>query len=204
MSRLGLILVLSILAPSANQERARASSGDMHRCNKQGNLVRHRDTCALGVETSIPKDSEESERAVNSLTPESKTRVSAVKKKRRIKRKAPGKRRIILKPRLGGQGGLGEIDKSAVSRVIRMRSTTVKSCYEKALRTNSTLAGKLALKFVITMSGRIGSVSVRTNTLDSSVAGCVTNNLKNWRFPQPKKGTVSFNYSWVFASEPER
>jgi len=119
---------------------------------------------------------------------------------RKVDRVVKKKRVIRLTPRMGGQGGLGEIDKSAVSRVIRMRSSAVKSCYEKALRTNPSLKGKLALKFVITTSGRVGSVSVKANALGGAVSSCVTSKLKNWRFPQPKKGTVSFNYTWVFAN----
>jgi hypothetical protein len=53
---------------------------------------------------------------------------------------------------------------------------------------------------VITTSGRVGSVKVKNNALGSKVASCVTGKLKNWRFPQPKKGTVSFNYTWVFSN----
>ena len=200
MSRLWLILVLSVLASSATYEGTRAAGGDLQRCDKQGDVDPYRGTCSFGGERSTPKDSEKPERAANSLTPESKTRVSAVKKKKRIKRKEPRKRVIRVTPRMGGQGGLGEIDKSGVSRVMRMRSSTVKSCYVKALRTNSRLEGKLALKFVITMSGRVGSVSIKSNSLHSSVAKCVSTNLKNWRFPKPKKGTVSFNYSWIFSN----
>ena len=109
-----------------------------------------------------------------------------------------GNRSIRVTHRLGEQGGAGEIDKRAVSRVLRMRTSAVRSCYERALRKNRRLKGKLALRFVITPSGRVGSVNVKNNALGSGVTRCVIGKVKSWRFPQPKKGTVSFNTEWTF------
>lgn len=99
-----------------------------------------------------------------------------------------------------GQGGLGEIDAREVSKRIRRRSSAVKACYERALRASPNLKGKLALRFKITGSGRVDpSVRIKSNQTNSAVANCIIGKLRSWRFPKPKKGTVSFNYTWVFS-----
>jgi outer membrane biosynthesis protein TonB len=101
---------------------------------------------------------------------------------------------------VSGKGGMGDIDAGEVTKRIRRRSSAVKACYERALRANPKLKGKLAIRFTITNSGRVGAnVKVRTNQTNSAVSSCIISKLKNWRFPQPKKGTVSFNYTWVFS-----
>ncbi|MDP6929204.1 MAG: AgmX/PglI C-terminal domain-containing protein, partial [Planctomycetota bacterium] len=100
----------------------------------------------------------------------------------------------------GGQGGSGQIDKSAVSRVLRRRAGAVRKCYEKALKRNSSLKGKLSVKFKIGTAGRITKVKIKKNgTGDAGVANCVKAKMRSWKFKAPEGGAVTFSTSWVLS-----
>lgn len=98
----------------------------------------------------------------------------------------------------GGSGG--NIDKKAVSRVLRRRSGAVKRCYEKALKRNEGVNGKLVVKFQIGSAGRITRIKVVKNgTGDSGVASCITSAMKGWRFPIPEGGPVTFSFPFILS-----
>ena len=101
---------------------------------------------------------------------------------------------------LGGKGGSGQIDKSAVSKVLRRRSGAVKRCYNKALKRNENAGGKIVVKFRIGPAGRITKIKVKKNgTGDAGVASCITNAMKGWRFPAPEGGSVSFSFPFILS-----
>jgi len=98
----------------------------------------------------------------------------------------------------GGSGG--KIEKKAVSRVLRRRSGAVKRCYEKALKRNEGVNGKLVVKFQIGSAGRITRIKVVKNgTGDSGVASCITSAMKGWRFPIPEGGPVTFSFPFILS-----
>jgi outer membrane biosynthesis protein TonB len=95
-------------------------------------------------------------------------------------------------------GGAGKIEKSAVERVLRKRTSSVRKCYEEALKRNPTLSGKLSVKFQIGTGGRITRVKFKKNgTGDAGVANCVKAKMKRWKFKAPEGGSVIFSTSWV-------
>ncbi len=101
---------------------------------------------------------------------------------------------------LGGAGGSGQIDKKGVSRVLRRRSGAVKRCYEKALKRNENVNGKLTVKFQIGTAGRITRIKVTKNgTGDAGVASCITSAMKGWRFPIPEGGPVTFSFPFILS-----
>jgi outer membrane biosynthesis protein TonB len=98
---------------------------------------------------------------------------------------------------------VGTIDKEAVRRVIRSILSQIKSCYERQLRSNSNLEGKVIITFEIEEQGRVRIAKTKTSTLgDSNVESCVAMRIKEQRFPEPPPGTVAVvDYPFVFGAQ---
>ncbi|MCA9701296.1 MAG: AgmX/PglI C-terminal domain-containing protein, partial [Myxococcales bacterium] len=74
-------------------------------------------------------------------------------------------------------------DKKAVSATIRQRMPGLQACYEKALRSNGSLKGKMGFAIVINTSGRVTKVDIEEDTVnDPSVRSCTVAKIKGWRF----------------------
>jgi len=126
----------------------------------------------------------------------------ATKKVKTSSKEAGGEVKIRGRARVGSLGGGrgGQIDKKAVSRVLRRRSGAVKRCYEKALKRNENVNGKLVVKFQIGSAGRITRIKVVKNgTGDSGVANCIKSSMKGWRFPIPEGGPVTFSFPFILS-----
>jgi TonB family protein len=96
---------------------------------------------------------------------------------------------------------VGSIDKEAVRRVVKAGLREVKACYERGLRANSRLEGKVIVSWEIVEKGHVGSASVKSSTLNNKeVESCIVARLKSWQFPEPPAGTsaaVSYPFSFV-------
>ena len=103
----------------------------------------------------------------------------------------------------GDIGGTGDFDSSIVVRTIKTRIRAIKACYEKQLRRNPTLTGKVTVQFTIQPRGNVTGIKVTTNTTnDSQLAQCVTATVGRFRFnPGPEGGSVTFAYPFVFAPQ---
>lgn len=90
-----------------------------------------------------------------------------------------------------------------VSRIVRANVNQFQYCYEKAMTKNPTLAGKVAVKFVIDPSGAVSSASAAdTNIADADMVSCVVGTVKKMSFPQPDGGSpVVVTYPFNFSSE---
>lgn len=115
-------------------------------------------------------------------------------------------RRITGRTNLGSGGdigGSGDFDSALVVREIQKRLGQIKSCYERELRRNPTLAGKVSVEFTIQESGSVsGARAVENSTGDAAVASCVVGVISRFRFnPGPEGGSVNFRYPFVF--EPQ-
>ena len=100
----------------------------------------------------------------------------------------------------GDIGGSGDFDASQVVKQIKKRLRGIQSCYERELRNNPSLAGKVTVKFTIVERGTVSKASATTNTTGSpKVGACVVNVVKRFRFnPGPEGGSVSYSYPFVF------
>ncbi|MCB9734514.1 MAG: AgmX/PglI C-terminal domain-containing protein [Deltaproteobacteria bacterium] len=97
-----------------------------------------------------------------------------------------------------GQTGTGQIDKSAVARVFSRRKGAIKYCYEKALKGNPNLRGKVTIRFTIGSAGRITDISASGNTTgNSEIASCIIDKVRGWRFDPPSGGSVTFSYPFL-------
>jgi hypothetical protein len=78
---------------------------------------------------------------------------------------------------------IGDVDKKSVSATIRRRMPGLEACYEKALRSNAGLKGKMTYTITINPSGRVTDVKIEEDTVgDSSVRSCTEAKIKGWRF----------------------
>jgi hypothetical protein len=89
------------------------------------------------------------------------------------------------------QKPLGSIDPGVVNRFINARFGQVKACYERRLKTDSSLEGKLDLNISISPTGRVTSVTVNRDTVkDSKMRSCIRRTIRKWDFPKPIGGGV--------------
>lgn len=99
---------------------------------------------------------------------------------------------------LGEEGGLGSINHQAVAGVFARRKGAIKACYEKELRRNPDLKGRITLRFTIGTSGRITNISVSQNTTgDDAIASCIIDRVQSWKFDPPSGGAVTFTYPFI-------
>jgi len=95
----------------------------------------------------------------------------------------------------------GDLDSGAIARVVRSRMRMVKNCYERELKRNPGLGGKIEVEFTIGEDGRIEEALVIDNAMGSdAVADCILGRLKRWRFPKPDGGSVTVSYPFIFTS----
>ena len=77
------------------------------------------------------------------------------------------------------------------NREQKRSAAIVKRCFEKLLRANPSLSGKLRIAITIQEDGRVGSVNIEKNTTGSDELGkCVEKGLLRLRFPKPEAGEV--------------
>jgi TonB family protein len=95
----------------------------------------------------------------------------------------------------------GSLDSAAIARVVRGRMRSIQDCYEKELKRDPNLAGKIVIEFTIGESGRVDEASVVSNAMGSSAVGdCIVGRIRRWRFPTPDGGSVTVNYPFIFTS----
>ena len=76
------------------------------------------------------------------------------------------------------------IDPRLIERQLRTRLPAFKACYERGLRRNATLRGRLVLHFTVAPVGLVTAVSVDRDTLaDPETVSCVKILLSKSRFP---------------------
>ncbi|MHB8879046.1 MAG: AgmX/PglI C-terminal domain-containing protein [Myxococcaceae bacterium] len=98
-------------------------------------------------------------------------------------------------------GVSGSIDREAVAKTVNSHLQEVRACYERALLKEPGLAGKVVLEWTISTAGKVVTAKTKTSTLrNSSVEGCILQNLKGWIFPPAKGGVVIVSYPFLFNS----
>ena len=80
----------------------------------------------------------------------------------------------------------GSLDPGAIAKVVQSRMRMVQDCYERELKRNPGLAGKVEIEFTIGEDGRVEQARVSNNTLSSDAVGaCIVGRIRAWRFPKP-------------------
>lgn len=95
-------------------------------------------------------------------------------------------------------GGEGALDSKLVAQEVNRRIGVLKGCYERALRRDPTLSGKIIIQFTISGSGKVSSAKATTNELTPEVGSCITSAFMGFRFPPPEGGSLTFEYPFMF------
>ncbi len=90
------------------------------------------------------------------------------------------------------------VDRDAVARFVRSRIAGIKACYEKELKRNPSLAGKIVVRFVIATSGRVASVEIEENGLNPGVGACIRTIVRGWSLPFKPEEEVPVSYPFLF------
>ena len=94
-----------------------------------------------------------------------------------------------------------DVDRAALSRYIRDRLGAIRGCYERELKRNPSLKGKVVVRFNITPAGRAGDIRIEENTLGSGeVAQCIQGLMRSWIFPFKPPDEVPVQYPFLFTS----
>lgn len=99
---------------------------------------------------------------------------------------------------------LGSIPKELVASTLRTALPAIRSCYEKSLTTQPTLAGRVMTSFRIAADGRVDEAKEAPGEgppfPDPKVTECILKEIRTLRFPKPNGGgVVKVKYPFVFA-----
>ncbi|RLB46957.1 MAG: hypothetical protein DRJ42_26495 [Deltaproteobacteria bacterium] len=100
-------------------------------------------------------------------------------------------------------GGRGIFDEAQVVRMIRVRQSALRRCYETSLGRNPSLSGRVVVKFTIQERGTVSEASAVENTTgDPALGACVVGVIRRlrWRVG-PEGGSVQFAYPFIFAPQ---
>jgi hypothetical protein len=92
----------------------------------------------------------------------------------------------------GPRGTVGVLEADQISPVVRAGMGSLQRCYERALRTNPTLQGKLTLSLRVGADGRVAKAQLTASELPPEAQRCVTDEARKWQFPRPEGGAVVF------------
>ncbi len=95
---------------------------------------------------------------------------------------------------VGGGGCAGECKGTAgatLQSALAAKAGAARGCYERGLRQNATLQGKLVISVRVGPGGQVCSAGVASNALgDPGVASCVVGLFRSASFPAPEGGCV--------------
>lgn len=98
----------------------------------------------------------------------------------------------------------GSLSREEIQRVFRVNMSSIRFCYERQVKTQPGLAGRVTVRLVISPSGAVSSANVVSSTIGSSaVEQCVERAVTRLQFPQPEGGSVTVTYPLTFASMGE-
>lgn len=96
-------------------------------------------------------------------------------------------------------GGADAIDVARVESLVRGQLGGITSCYERALRNNPTLSGRVDARFTLSDSGRASVVEARGLSEAPEVGSCIAGAIRRLAFPPPAGGTGAFTFPFTFA-----
>jgi hypothetical protein len=91
-------------------------------------------------------------------------------------------------------------DVAGVNRTLRNGYGAMKACYDRGLKHDQTLRGKLAVRITVSGAGMVTAVKAREATIpDRDVVDCMTASIRAWRFPPAGSGKVAaVEATWLF------
>jgi hypothetical protein len=97
--------------------------------------------------------------------------------------------------------GAGELSEAEIEKALAKYLSRFQFCYEKALLSDSSLAGNIRLQWEINTSGHVASAKVLNSQMkNAGLHSCITGVLKEIPFPKPKGGSVVAKKTFSFKS----
>jgi Ca-activated chloride channel family protein len=95
----------------------------------------------------------------------------------------------------------GRLPPEVVQRIVRQNFGRFRLCYENAARSNPSLRGRVAVRFIVDRTGAVAtSTDVGSDLPDASAVACIARGFSNLSFPEPDGGgTVTVVYPLLFA-----
>jgi hypothetical protein len=96
----------------------------------------------------------------------------------------------------------GHLPPEVIQRIVRQNDGRYPFCYEKGLRGNPNLAGRVTVKFVVDRQGAVAVASDGGSDIpDQEVRRCVIAAFSALSFPAPESGMLTVSYPLVFSPE---
>jgi hypothetical protein len=93
----------------------------------------------------------------------------------------------------------GYLSAEQINRVVRANQAAIRYCYEVEVQRQPNLRGRVSINWRINLAGAVTSARVASSSLNNaSVEGCMTRQIRRWRFPQPDGGEVVVTYPFIF------
>lgn len=93
-------------------------------------------------------------------------------------------------------------DPEEVMKVVNSHASAIEYCYQRALRRDPSLKGKVSVRFTIQPSGSVSKVEIIESTFgDASIDRCISTKIKSWRDfgpIDPGKGEAIFRQDYIF------
>lgn len=93
-----------------------------------------------------------------------------------------------------------DISSEALTNWMRGRRGAIVSCYERELKRDHSLSGRLVLKFVVSTRGRVTDLDLTEGTMqNAAVRECISSLAKNWVLPFTPEDEVPVAFPFVFS-----
>jgi len=91
---------------------------------------------------------------------------------------------------------LGSLPKETIRLVVRQNRDAIRGCYERQLRRDPSLAGKVVVRFKIVRDGTVSRAEITESTVENvDVESCIRHEVQSWMFAEPEGGGhVIVNY----------
>lgn len=92
-------------------------------------------------------------------------------------------------------------DNNAINEIVSSHKSSIRMTYEKFLKRDPTLSGKVTVRFTITASGSVTNIQIIENTTgNSEFEEEILRKLRMWKFDPIPEGEVTVSYPFVFSS----
>jgi TonB family protein len=108
---------------------------------------------------------------------------------------------VIQKPESieGAASSNAKRDNSAINAVVASHKASIRMTYEKHLKRDPALAGKVTVRFTISASGSVTAVTILENTTNNNdLVQEIIRKIRMWRFETVPEGDVTVTYPFVF------
>ncbi len=93
----------------------------------------------------------------------------------------------------------GKMDQAKINAIIKSKQKALQDCYERELRRNPNLSGKIVVRFTIGEDGKVSDVRIESDNMGNpEVSDCILSRIRRWIFPKPDEGSVTVSVPFVF------